>query len=750
MRMTTVIAALRSWVKSLWPFASNAGSGPEQQLAGDTRRETPSEPDGPPRDPPSSEVLDEDRQPDESNPTSVESTSGSSAADKVPPCSAEAESDEPSSVAPPADDDAEFSPPKSGEHPEVGEPDGSVEGDASAGNSRKTKRKPRRISGRRGRQPGNPGKERRQSPYSRPELVCRRVTASATWEVILSADEECQLAAAHLEGEPLDFTRRQCRVPSLRGRLIVSSRDGREHVVPLFEGKPLIFKLRKNWAGEGRRITRITSGHFIVIALNAWQRTGHAPVEPDGCADAAFRAHYFHRDATAADGDVGGFREWSASSSAGIELTGRRIYDNSDGGELFVGDPPGLKSSPDIAWARVGEETERGWGQNFRPDRQSLSGVLADKEGRFFLRAYASEGNLVDSMAFRCLRDLRRIDVDGAEYVRDTVLVPGKTGYPLTEICFVGMDGATLVPELAPPALQAIAPTGGVAVPPHPGADRISCSLGSGASAVNVVLDLPRLWWRLDDGGSCPGEWRDTPLVMTREEFRSRAYADGTLSLLSKRQASVRAGFGGQPDRPYRRKIDDNRIAIPLDNFVDHAQIDRRLNGDARFNVDWAREIVTLIVITADPLPEIVSFTAEPTTVFGGEEATLEWTTRNAGDARVTMEPDTGVIESDGTCTVRPAETTRYTLTLAISGVDDISRTVTVAVRSAPRPGEQPAARVMSSTGGWRSGKGFSIGEIRDAGLTAPEAADRPILIDRRRRTTHRVNVEAIRSMLDA
>ena len=489
------------------------------------------------------------------------------------------------------------------------------------------------------------------------------------------------------------------------------------------------------------------TGYFIVIAPDAWQRTGHAPVETGGCADAAFRAHYFHRDATAVDGDVGGFLEWSGSPVAvGIELAGRRIYDDADGGMLFVGDAPTLEAPPDIEWARVGEETERGWGQNFHPGQQSLSDVLADREGRFFLRAYDSEVNLVDSVAFRYLRDLRRIDVDGAEYLQDTVLVPGKTGYPLTEVCFVGTDGSTLVPQ----APQAIAPTGGIAVRPHPDADRISCSLGSGASAVNIVLDLPRLWWRLDDGGSCPDEWRDTPLVMTREEFRNRAYADGTLSLLSKRQASVCAGFDGQPDRPYRRKIDDDGITIPLDHFVDHAQIDRRLNGDARFNVDWAGEIVTLIVITADPLPEIVSFTAEPTTVFGGEESTLEWTTRNAGDARVTMEPDTGVIESDGTCTVRPTETTRYTLTLAISGADDISRSATVAVRSVLRPAERPAARVMSSSGGWRSGKGFSTGEIRDAGLTAPEAADRSILIDRRRRTTHRVNVEAIRSMLDA
>ena len=555
----------------------------------------------------------------------------------------------------------------------------------------------------------------------------------------------------YLEGAPLVFTGRQARVPSLTGRLTVSSQDGQEHVVPLFEGKPLIFKLRKNWAGEGLRIARVTTGHFIVIAPDAWQRTGRAPIEPDGCSDTAFRAHYFHRDATASDDGVDGFREWGESPAAfGIELTGRRIYDDADDGMLFVADVPTLESSPKIGWARVGEETEPGWGQNFRPDRQSLPDILAGKEGRFFLRVYDPEVSLVDSVAFRYLRDLRRIDVDGAEYTQHTVIVPGKTGYPRTEVRFVGTDGSTLTPELAPHALQAIAPAGGVAVPPHPDADRISCSLGSGASTVNVVLDLPRIWWRLEDRRSDPGEWRDTPLVMTREEFKNHAYADGTLSLLSKRQTSVRAGFDDQLDQPYIRKIDDSRIAIPLAHFVDYTQIDRRLNGDARFNVEWAGEIVALIVIAADPMPEIVSFIAEPAMVFDGEESVLKWTTRNAGDARVTVEPDIGVVESDGICTVRPTETTRYTLTLAIFGADAISRTVTVAVDSSPGPGEQPAARVMSPSGGWRSGKGFSSGEIRDAGLTASEAADRSILIDRRRRTTHRVNVEAIRSMLDA
>lgn len=788
MRITTVIATLRSWVKGLWPFARNpappasptasdpmsealsatppgdTGSAPEQSQAGDTRRKTRGEHEGPSKDPPSSDALDDDRQPNGSNSTSVEPPSGSAlpeqepplsstdAAHQVPPCSAEAEPEESSTLTPSADEDKEHAPRNSGEHPT--RPDRGDRGNTSAGNSRKPKRKPRAIPGRRGRQPGNQGTARRKSPSSRPELVCRKVPASATWAVIVSADEECLLAAVHVEGKPLDFTRRQCRVPSLRGRVTVSCRDGQKHVIPLFEGDPLIFKLRKNWAGEGRRIARITSGYFIVVAPNSWPRTGRVPVEPDNCADPAFQAHYFHRDATPAYGGVDGLPEWGGSLLAsGIELTGQHLYDDSDDGMLFVGDPPTLESSQEIEWARVGEETEPGWGQNFLPTDQSLSDILAGREGRFFLRVYNSEGSLLDSVSFRYVRDLRRIEIDGVEYAQDTVLVPRTTGYPPTEVCFVGIDGSTLTLVLRPQAPQAMTLTGRVAVPPHPDADSISCSLGSGANALNISLDLPRIWWRLEDGRPDPGEWRDTPLVMTREEFRAHAYADGNISLLSKRQASVRAGFDDKPDRPYSRTNEGDRIAIPLFHFVDYAQIDDRLNDDALFNVEYAGQIVPLVMISADPIhpiPEIVSFTTEPATIFAGQEANLAWTTRNAGDARVAINPEVGVVESNGASIVRPSRTTRYTLTLAVSGADEVVSTVTLAVDSPPGLGGQRAARVMSRKGGWRNGKGFSTGELRDAGLTKGEAANRSIPTDRRRRTSHPVNVEAVRKVLNA
>ncbi len=569
------------------------------------------------------------------------------------------------------------------------------------------------------------------------------------WEIILTADEDCKLSAVQLGDAFIEHSVQRCHIPSFTGRLIVSCQDEQPHDVPLFDGNPLIFKLRKNWSGEGRKIDRITSGHFIVIAPDLWKRTGHAPVEPGSCADTAFLAHYFYRGANASVGNEDGFLEWPGSAVAtGIELTGHRVFDDSDEGDLFVGDPPILESSPETECARVGEETEQGWAQNFQPDLQSLSEVLGGREGRFFLRVYDSDGRMLDSVAFRYVRDLRRINVNGIEYAQGTVLVPGETGYPCTEICLVGADGSTLTPVLPPQAQQEIAPSGVVEVPPLPDADCVTCSLGSDAHDVKIALDLPRIWWCLEDDRSDSAAWRDNPLVMTRTKFRNHAYADVTLSVLSRRHSSVRAGFDDQLDQQYSRLIEDNRIAIPLAHFVDHAQIDRRLNEDAHFNVRWAEEVVPLIVISADPMPEILSFTAEPVTIVAGKEVLLEWTTRNTSDARVSIDPSVGVVDAAGTFTVCPSKTTRYTLTLAVSGTDGISSTVKVTVERLSVPGRRPVARVMSSRGGWRRGKGFSLGELQDVGVTVKEAAERFIPIDRRRRSLHLTNVEKIRKML--
>lgn len=684
--------------------------------------------------------------PEQESPSSIADSS-----DQPSPNLTEDDSEHPVSTASLVDDDQGRCPPEIDGHPKEDGAEDLRDGNAHPGKPPKSNCKPRDIGGMRDRERSMPKPEQRsQCQAARPELICRRGPASTTWEIVVTADEEYQFAAVQLEGEQLGHGVQECRVPAFTGRLTVLCQDGQRHTFPLFGDDPLIFKLRRNWSGEGRRIRRITSGHFIVIAPASWERKGRAPVEPDGCSDTAFRAHYFHREANATNGGLEGFHEWSdLPVASGIELDGRRVFDDSDEGDLFVGNAPSLRSSPKIVWARVGEETERGWGQDFLPHAQSISDVLDGRQGRFFLRVYDSEVRLLDSTAFRYLRNLQRIRVNGTDYSRDSVVVPTSSGHSATEVRFVGADGSTIVPILQTGVSQAAAPSGALVVPPNPDADRISCTLAAGAYGVDIVLDLSRIWWRLEDGRPESVEWQDTPIVMTRQEFRKHAYSNVAIALLSRRFGSVRAGFDDELTQPYRRVIKDDRIAIPLAHFVDHAQIDRRRNEDAHFNVAWAGEIVPLIVISADPMPEILSFTAEPAVIFVGEEALLEWTTRSAGDARVSIDPDVGVVDSDGTLAVRPSRTTKYTLVLAVSDTDGISSTVAVTVEQLPIWGRWPAVCVKSTGGRWRRGKGFGFRELQDAGVTVEEAAELSIPIDRRRRTSHRANVERVRSMVD-
>lgn len=810
MRMRTIIAALRAWLKSLWFSAGNAASpadpaasqpitehlratpddailAPNQPQAGVDPREASRERNGPSSDLPESGPLEDEPRPAESSFESTEPASDPSPSEEEPPHSIsdadyvrsptpeEDEPDESSTTALPTTSDGSQIPRETCEKPESDNSDGIAEGNTGAASPQRMKHRPHQAGGRRGRQAGNPEQKRRQSPYFRPELICQRIPDSGCWEVILSAEEECQIVAVHLEGKPLDFTDRQCRVPLLNGYLTVFIQDGQEQVVSLFEGKPLIFKLRENWDGRGRRTTGIVRGYYIVIAPIEWERTGHAPVEADGCVDLGFQAHYFHRDATALDEGVDGFREWQDSSIVdGIELTGQRVFDASNDGELFVGVPPNLNTSPNIVRALVGEEGEDGWREDFWPHRQSLPEVLDGREGWFFLRVYDSEMNMFDSVAFRHLTDLRRIHVNEAEYTQDTVLVPASTGYSPAVVRFVDTEGSMLFPVLPVGACQTALSSGAIEIPPCPAADRMTCRLGSDKRGVNIALVLPRVWWRLEDGNFDPVAWRDTPLVMTREEFRSHSDSNAALSLLSKQQTLVRVGFDDEPGLPYRRSIKDDRIAIPLVDFVDYVQIDRRLIDDTCLKVEWAREIVPLIVVSADPLPEVVLFTARPATIVAGKEAVLEWMTRNSSDARVTIEPDVGVVETNGKRIIRPVETTKYALTLSVFGASDISSAVAITVVSPSTPDGSRASRAMFAAGGrrtgrrkqgrrpyrralvksaacgWRTGKGFSSREIRKAGLTVKEAADRCIPVDRRRRSLHCVNVERIRSILDA
>ncbi len=92
------------------------------------------------------------------------------------------------------------------------------------------------------------------------------------------------------------------------------------------------------------------------------------------------------------------------------------------------------------------------------------------------------------------------------------------------------------------------------------------------------------------------------------------------------------------------------------------------------------------------PVPKILSFTANPTSIEPGQSVTLEWAVVNAD--RITLDPSIGIVAARGSRTVSPSVTTTYTLAaLGYAGTANDTQSVTVTVA-----GTTPAAAAGAST----------------------------------------------------
>jgi len=609
----------------------------------------------------------------------------------------------------------------------------------------------KRRPGKRPKLSPTPDTKTKRSPASRPVLICRKSLGSLQWEVILSSEDECHIAEVRHNGEILHSLNGEYRLLSYSGQLTIILKNGNQNSFALLDDKPLIFKLRNNWSGDGHNVRHLAKGHSIVIAPNEWERLGHIPVEPESCTDARFMAHYFFRNDCESEDYQLGFQECSINSSSSyFELKGEQVYDDSADGNLFVGAVPELNTPKGIDWVRIGEEKRDGWGgKNFEPAKRTLAQVLGKRQGRFYIRVYDSEVKMLDSGEFRYLHDLKEIRIDGERYTPQNLLVPPSTGHPPTTVSFIGANGAKIRPILSSKITRVKLRENDLIAAPHPDGDRISCSLESDSGCVDIELNLPRIWWRTERDGEEFVEWHDTPLTMTRQEFRMRADANEAIRLrLPQRIESIHVGFDGELERVNYHNHKGKGCLLPLADFVDYSQIDQRLNSDTSFHVKFSGIELPIVRVSADPVPTIVSFICNPKIARTGERVTLNWETRNADDCSVTIDPNIGAVRSSGILGFVPLKTTVLMLKLSASDMDDVTKTIAVVVNSLPKPDTRPFARVRRMGGGWRRGKGFSHGELQAVGVT-----NRALLclipIDKHRRSTHSVNVNKLERLID-
>lgn len=532
---------------------------------------------------------------------------------------------------------------------------------------------------------------------------------------------------------------------------VTDEATGQTERVPLYQGEPMIFRLGKNWQGDGRRVRGVSFGHFIVITPVTFSRRGDPPVTPEACSDAAFRAHYFFRSRDDA-GPVQGFAEHPNLSSSVIVLAGTTVFDDSEEGELFVGQPPDL-TAPAMAWARVGEEGKKGWGENYRLNEAStLADVLDGREGRFFVRVYRQGSSVAtDSVQFRYIECLRELRVNGAAYNPTTVLMPGSNGHSPANVEFVGKDNSPITAVRVMDGRHAFEIREG-AVVWQPGSDatpmkfRVGRSANSSAKA-DVVVAPPWIWWRMVVPGAAPPPWAATTQQMTRNRFRRLASRDARLEISAPaRERRLGVSFGKECGAMYTAKTEHssrNRFTVPFTDFRYHTEINSRLLEDAVLRGNLGAVRADLIRIVADPAPTVVEFSAVPDRVGSGQPVVVRWNVANSEGVTVSILPDIGQVGGRGSREVWVEPPCVVAITLVCDGMQTISKEI--AIRAARRDRnvvERPVAYAKSRAG-WRQAKGFSPGEV-----AATAASTASLRVDRRRRSVHGTNVECLRKWM--
>ena len=591
--------------------------------------------------------------------------------------------------------------------------------------------------------PAVDGEERPGGPRAaRARIACRKTAGK--WELMVVAGPEVVVRGGGDDrAGRVDSEFRVTEFGSVA--LIDDMVGGQEERIPFYAGEPMVFRLGNDWQGDGRKVSGVGVGHFLAIVPSDWTRLGNVPVEPEPCVDDGFRAHYFYRRRD--DRAVEGFAERGVSSSV-IELVGERIFDTSEQGELFVGEPPALKAAG-MAWARVGAEGTSAWGETFRLDgRRSLADVLDGRQGWFFVRVYREgTGAEADSVQFRYLADMREIRVAGETYAEDTLLVPAG-GHRTVDVQIVCAEQSQVVVVEARCGRRELEVRGGAVVcPPDPELKEVRCRVEAPRGCANVVVGLPRVWWGLSIAGRVPLSWRDERETVSREGFRKLALEGSELWIdVPRGIRRVGVGFGDESriDHPARKQGSRFRCTVPLAHYLDHSQIDGRLFQDAVLAASFAEPAVGLMRVTADPPPRIVEFSVEPDRVSSGDVVVARWSVEDCDGVSVSLvpgAPGAGSVDADGSCEIRVEHRTLVTLTLSAPGMEEVAEERVVEVEN-PRlaDAEKPVARARAG-GGWRPAKGFSGGE-----LSAVPGADRlPLRSDRRRRSVHAVNVASLR-----
>lgn len=432
-------------------------------------------------------------------------------------------------------------------------------------------------------------KEKSKQYGQKPEIVCWK--KEREWIIGIEVPEDL-LSNPGLEvlqnGRPLkqDGSREgYWLLNEAHGQVSIQIEDSilKEINITRDEVNYLLFKLSgPNW-NRGRRVKSPSSGWYLVVVPESWERddalSGPPPVTPEPVSLAGYRSHFFVIERSGKEKIA--FRT-PEGKPAVIEpkaprfaLVGDCLNDaTEDKGPLFGERPPQIRALHDQGWKDVGtivvgeEGSGRGrWRKQFKPvlgrAEQDLPSEVADRKGGwFFLRFYDTNDDLIESLDFRFISALREIRIS------QPPPLPSEVGHRPVYVEFLHEPGCAvqLADDLTNIQIKRQDDKTILAIPPDPTYDETRWVVGpEGGPQVEVNILVERLWWTVGEEEKEPAEWKDQPLTLTRNDFAATSKKALWLRLPRRRWVNkVLVGFEQEKARPYDVKIREREVCIPL------------------------------------------------------------------------------------------------------------------------------------------------------------------------------------------
>ncbi len=300
----------------------------------------------------------------------------------------------------------------------------------------------------------------------------------------------------------------------------------------------LLFKLVGKESRRGYRVLNVSTGAYLILAPKTWEcsEIDSLPehITPEPTIFEGYLAHFFYISKKNSYDIV--FKKPNNElvrikyKKHQFELIGNKLEDEDEKvGPLFGGSIPKIGIKNEEGWQQVsmiivGEEGagKKKWRTSFNPDKSKTIQDLPEEiskcgNGWFYLRFYDLDNNIIESMDFRYLPELKGIEAP------KHFILPQKYGYNETNITLTHSAQFSIQPleSSVKIKIERISQDKTILIiPPDPAFD-VSHWLAKNTQGFSVpfIISLKRIWWLKANEEDHPKEWRDSIIELRRDDF---------------------------------------------------------------------------------------------------------------------------------------------------------------------------------------------------------------------------------------